>query len=64
MEKTAPAKLIEAESDSLCIAGDYAKYDLHAVPHIGRNIELITYRHYGGDLLLLDYYNRRKIKKA
>lgn len=39
----------------LCIAGDYSKYDLHAINQVGLNIELITYRHYGNDLLLLDY---------
>lgn len=38
----------------VCIAGDYAKYDLHAVRHVNKNIEFVTYRHYG-DLLLLDY---------
>ncbi len=40
----------------LCIAGDFTKYDEHAVQQIGRNIELIRYRHYG-DLLLLELLN-------
>jgi predicted transport protein len=38
----------------LCIAGDFTKYDEHAVQQIPRNIELIRYRRYGDDLLLLD----------
>ncbi|WP_035615296.1 DUF5655 domain-containing protein [Haloferula sp. BvORR071] len=42
----------------LCIAGDFSKYDLHAVSQIGRNIELIRYAKYGEDLLALDLINR------
>lgn len=38
----------------LCIAGDFTKYDEHAVQQIPRNIELIRYRRYGEDLLLLE----------
>ena len=41
----------------LCIAGDFTKYDQHAVQQINRNIELIRYRQYGEDLLLLDLVN-------
>ncbi len=41
----------------LCIAGDYTKYDEHAVQQINRNIELIRYRKYGGELLLLEVAN-------
>lgn len=41
----------------LCIAGDFTKYDEHAVQQINRNIELIRYRKYGDDLLLLDLVN-------
>lgn len=41
----------------LCIAGDFTKYDEHAVQQINRNIELIRYRHYGDNLLLLDLVN-------
>jgi predicted transport protein len=41
----------------LCIAGDFTKYDSYAVQQINRNIELIRYRHYGNDLLLLDVVN-------
>lgn len=41
----------------LCIAGDFTKYDGHAVKQMNRNIELIRYRRYGADLLLLDLVN-------
>jgi predicted transport protein len=42
----------------LCIAGDFSKYDLHAVGQMQRNIELIRYAKYGNDLLALDLINR------
>ncbi len=38
----------------VCIAGDFNRYDDHAVKQIQRNIELIRYRRFGGDLLMLD----------
>jgi len=41
----------------LCIAADYTKYDQYAVQQINRNIELIRYRKYGGDLLMLELVN-------
>jgi predicted transport protein len=41
----------------LCIAGDFTRYDEHAVSQINRNIELIRYRTYGSDLLLLELVN-------
>lgn len=41
----------------LCIAGDFTKYDGHAVKQMNRNIELIRYRRYDNDLLLLDLVN-------
>ena len=41
----------------LCIAGDFTKYDEHAVQQINRNIELLRYGRYGNDLLLLDLVN-------
>ena len=41
----------------LCIAGDFTKYDGHAVQQINRNIELIRYRRYGGELLLFELVN-------
>jgi predicted transport protein len=38
----------------ICIAGDFTKYDEHAVKQINRNIELIRYSKFGDDLLMLD----------
>jgi predicted transport protein len=41
----------------LCIAGDFTKYDLHAVSQINRNVELIRYRQFDKSLLLLELVN-------
>ncbi|MBE3590063.1 MAG: DUF91 domain-containing protein [Firmicutes bacterium] len=41
----------------ICIAGDFTRYDVHAVQQIHRNIELIRYRRFGDDLLLLELVN-------
>ena len=41
----------------LCIAGDFTKYDTHAVGQMNRNIELIRYRLYGKDLILFELVN-------
>jgi predicted transport protein len=38
----------------ICIAGDFTKYDEHAVKQMDRNIELIRYSKFGDDLLMLD----------
>lgn len=42
----------------ICIAGDFTRYDLHAVGQMQKNIELIRYCRYGSDLLLFDLVNR------
>lgn len=41
----------------LCIAGDFTRYDEHAVKQMNRNIELIRYKKFGEDLLLLELVN-------
>lgn len=41
----------------LCIAGDFTRYDEHAVAQINRHIELIRYRRYGDDLVLFEQVN-------
>ena len=41
----------------LCIAGDFTRYDEHAVQQINRTVELIRYRRYGDSLLLLEMVN-------
>ncbi|MFQ6239696.1 DUF5655 domain-containing protein [Sinorhizobium meliloti] len=38
----------------ICIAGDFTKFDAHAVNQMNRNIELIRYRRFGDGLLLLE----------
>jgi predicted transport protein len=41
----------------ICIAGDFTRYDEHAVQQINRNIELIRYRRFAEDLLLFELVN-------
>jgi predicted transport protein len=41
----------------LCIAGDFTRYDEHAVRQMNRNIELIRYRHYPDGFLILERIN-------
>lgn len=36
----------------ICVAGDFTRYDEHAVKQMNRNIDLIRYRKFEGDLLL------------
>lgn len=38
----------------ICIAGDFTKFDEHAVQQMSRDITLIRYRRFEGDLLLLE----------
>jgi len=60
MEKLGKKQADEVEWRSprlICIAGDYTRYDQYAVQQINRNIELVRYRRYGDDFLLLDLVN-------
>jgi predicted transport protein len=41
----------------ICLAADFTRYDGHAVQQIKRNIELIRYRQFGDELLLLELVN-------
>jgi predicted transport protein len=41
----------------LCIAGDFTKYDSHAVQQINRNIELLRYLRFDEEFLLLELVN-------
>jgi predicted transport protein len=41
----------------LCIAGNFTRYDEHAVQQINRNIELLRYRHYDEGYLVLELVN-------
>ncbi len=38
----------------ICVAGDFGKYDEHAVKQMNRTISLVRYRRYADDLLLLE----------
>ncbi len=41
----------------LCIAGDFTKFDIHAVQQISSSIELIRYKNYPPDLFLFELVN-------
>ncbi|MBB5417075.1 DUF5655 domain-containing protein [Paraburkholderia atlantica] len=45
----------------LCIAADFTRYDQHAVQQIPRNIELIRYKLFGDELLLLELVNAQSV---
>lgn len=48
-------KKIEWNSPRLiCVAAEFSKYDTHAVKQINRNIELVCYRKFNTNLLLLE----------
>lgn len=50
--------LIDWSSPRLvCIAGDFTKYDEHAVSQINRTIELLRYRRYGDEFMVLELVN-------
>lgn len=48
----------------MCIAGDFTKYDAHAVNQMNRNIELIRYAKFGDDLLMLDLITASQARPA
>jgi len=48
----------------LCIATDFTRYDQHSVQQIPRNIELIRYKLFGDDLLLLELVNAQSVPDA
>ncbi|KQP21476.1 DUF5655 domain-containing protein [Pseudorhodoferax sp. Leaf267] len=48
----------------LCIAADFTRYDQHAVQQIPRNIELIRYKQFGDDLLLLELVNTQSVPEG
>jgi predicted transport protein len=43
----------------VCIAGDFTRYDEHAVSQIGRNIELYRYRWYDDGFMVLELVNSK-----
>jgi predicted transport protein len=48
----------------LCIAGDFTNYDEHAVKQINRNIELLRYRRFSNDLLMIELVHAPKIART
>jgi len=48
----------------LCIAADFTRYDQHAVQQIPRNIELLRYKLFDDDLLLLELVNAVSVSDA
>jgi len=48
----------------LCIAADFTRYDQYAVQQIPRNIELLRYKLFGDDLLLLELVNAQSVPDA
>lgn len=48
----------------ICIAGDFTKFDEHAVQQMNRDITLIRYRRFEGDLLLLEQLTAARSKQT
>lgn len=61
--KDEAAKVEWSSPRLICIAGDFTRYDVHAVKQISRNIELVRYRRFGPELLLLDLVTATAIAK-
>jgi len=67
MERLGPevAKAVDWSAPRLlCIAGDFTRYDEHAVKQIARNIELIRYRRFGEDLLMMELVHAPKTARV
>lgn len=45
----------------ICIAGDFTRYDGHAVKQINRSIELVRYRRFGEDLLMIELVHNPRV---
>ena len=58
------AKTIDWSATRLiCLAGDFTRYDEHAVKQIGKNIELLRYRRFGADYLIVELVHAPKVSK-
>ncbi|MGA5088327.1 DUF5655 domain-containing protein [Streptomyces pseudogriseolus] len=51
---TAAAQVLWSSPRLICIAGDFTRYDMHAVREHRRSIDLVRYRLFGRDLLGLE----------
>jgi len=47
----------------ICVAGDFGRYDEHAVKQMNRTIALVRYRRYADDLLLLEQLTATSAKQ-
>ena len=56
--KPAAEKIDWSSPRLICIAGDFTKYDGYAVRQIERNIDLLRYRYFGDELLILELAHR------
>lgn len=52
--KEVAAKVDWSGARLICVAGDFQKWDQHAVKQMNRTIDLVRYRRFGEDLLLLE----------
>lgn len=59
--KEAADKVEWASPRLVCIAGDFTKYDGHAVKQINRTIELIRYRRFADDLLMIELVHNPRV---
>ncbi|MBJ5841404.1 DUF91 domain-containing protein, partial [Salmonella enterica subsp. enterica serovar Rissen] len=57
ISKTAAKAIDWSGTRLICIAADFNKYDEHAVQQINRNINLIRYKLFADDLLMLELFN-------
>lgn len=48
----------------ICIAGDFTRYDEYAVKQINRSIELLRYRKFGEELLMIELVYAPKFSKS
>jgi predicted transport protein len=55
--KDAADKIDWSSPRLICVAADFTRYDAHAVQQIDRNIELIRYRQFSNEFLLLELVN-------
>jgi predicted transport protein len=62
--KEVAGKVDWSGSRLICVAGDFGKYDEHAVKQMNRTIALVRYRRYADDLLLLEQLTATSAKPA
>ncbi|MFD5753572.1 DUF5655 domain-containing protein [Streptomyces sp. NPDC127033] len=51
---TAAAQILWSAPRLICVAGDFTRYDVHAVREHRRSIDLVRYRYFGADLFGLE----------